>query len=418
MSRATPPPSISPPGMVTPSTGEPLQSCAHTEPTKLNHFNEPRDEPINVAKVMIIDDESLNIDLVEAYLQEAGYKNCRSTTDSAKAMELIRHEFPDVILTDLMMPDVTGFDILAATRADKALKHIPVIVLTAVTDPVNKLKALELGANDLLAKPVDPSELILRLRNTLDAKAYQDHLASYSARLEHEVRSRTMELEVSRVEAIHCLALAAEFRDDDTGKHVARVGRYAAIVADELGFEKSRVELIELAAQLHDVGKIGVPDAILLKPGKLDREEFDFMKRHCDFGKTITQPLLDAEWKKLIRHTEVGSSILEVHSSPIMRLAATIAVSHHEKWDGSGYPSGLAGEDIPIEGRITAIADVYDALSSARPYKQAFPDEKCFAILKEERGSHFEPQVVDAFFARIDEIVRVRKEFADAGLHA
>jgi putative two-component system response regulator len=365
------------------------------------------------ATVMIVDDEELNIALLEAYLKEAGYQNCRSTVDSVDALELIRKEPPDVVLTDLMMPKLSGFDVLAAMRSDSHLQRIPVIILTASSDTDNKLHALELGATDFLAKPVDPSELVLRVRNTLTAKAYQDQLANYSARLEHEVRTRTAELEAARLEAIHCLARAAEFRDDDTGRHVVRVGRYAAIIARRLGFDKKRVEIFELAAQLHDVGKIGVPDSILLKPGKLDPEEFALMKKHCDFGKTITQPLSDDEFRELARHTEVGALIIGAPGSPMMRLAAMIAQTHHERWDGTGYPSGLKGEAIPIEGRITAVADVFDALASVRPYKAPFPIEKCFAILREERGRHFDPQVIDAFFQCTAEILRVKDELAD-----
>ncbi len=371
---------------------------------------EPTGQP---ARVMIVDDEELNIDLLEAYLKEAGYQNCRSTVDSVHALELIRSEPPDVVLTDLMMPKLTGFDVLAAMRSDLNLQHIPVIILTAASDTDNKLQALELGATDFLTKPVDPSELVLRVRNTLTAKAYQDQLANYSARLEHEVRTRTVELEAARLEAIHCLARAAEFRDDDTGRHVVRVGRYAAIIARRLGFDQKRVEIFELAAQLHDVGKIGVPDSILLKPGKLDPEEFALMKKHCDFGKTITQPLSDEEFRELARHTEVGALIIGAPGSPMMRLAAMIAQTHHERWDGTGYPKGLKREGIPIEGRITAVADVFDALASVRPYKPPFPDEKCFAILREERGRHFDPQVIDAFFECTAEILKVKNELVD-----
>jgi putative two-component system response regulator len=238
-------------------------------------------------------------------------------------------------------------------------------------------------------------------------------LASYSARLEHEVRLRTRELEAARLEAIHCLARAAEFRDDDTGKHVIRVGGYAAIIARHLGFNKQRVEILELAAQLHDVGKIGVPDAILLKPGKLDEHEFALMREHCAYGETITQPFRETCPEILRRHTEMGAGIIGMPSSPIMQLAAKIALTHHERWDGSGYPAGLSGEEIPIEGRITAVADVYDALSSVRPYKKAFPEEKCLAIISENRGSHFDPQVVDAFFARIEDIRNFKRCYSD-----
>ena len=398
-------------------TPEPLDTYVSdglVAPAGVTAAGRSHDGPLENARILIVDDEELNIDLVRAYLHEAGYDNCLSTTRSNEAIGLVLYERPDLVLLDLMMPGVNGFDILEAMRADESLCHTPAIVLTAATDPANKLKALELGATDLLAKPVDPSELVLRLRNTLAAKAHQDGLANYSTRLEHEVRQRTGELEAARLEAIYCLARAAEFRDDDTGKHVMRVGGYAAIVARYLGFDEQQVEILELAAQLHDVGKIGVPDAVLLKPGKLDSHEFSLIQKHCAYGEIITQPGEKECPEILQRHTEMGAGIIGVPSSPIMRLAATIALTHHERWDGTGYPAGLAGDQIPIEGRITAVVDVYDALSSVRPYKAAFPDEKCFAIIKESRGSHFDPQLVDAFFACIDDILDFKHRYSDA----
>jgi len=312
-----------------------------------------------------------------------------------------------------MLPEVSGLEILAAMRADEQMCHIPVIVLTACTGAETKLQALRLGPSDFLAKPVDASELLLRLRNVLAVKAYQDHLADHSAELERMVDKRTEELVASRQRIIHCLARAAEFRDDDTGHHVTRVGQYAAVIADELGFDHRAVELIEQAAKLHDIGKIGVPDSVLLKEGKLEAEEFDLIKRHCSFGNSIINPKSKGNVQAYQKHTEIGATLLEVDGYPVMELAAIIAQSHHEKWDGSGYPLGLQGEGIPIEGRITAVADVFDALSSKRPYKPAFSREKCFGILEEGRGTHFDPRVLDAFFARSDEIVGIQIRYAE-----
>jgi putative two-component system response regulator len=270
-----------------------------------------------------------------------------------------------------------------------------------------------LGATEFLSKPVDPSELLLRIRNTLAAKALRDHLESYSARLEREVQQRTIELEAARQEAMHCLARAAEYRDDDTGRHVVRVGRYVAIIASTMGFSPQDVNMLEQAAQLHDVGKIGIPDAILLKPGPLNPEEYELMKEHCQFGKSIIQPMTDEEWQKVRRHTKVGRSIIGLPSSPVMKLAASIAESHHEKYDGSGYPHGLSGDDIPLEGRITAVADVFDALSTRRPYKAAFPTSDCIDAIVKGRGKHFDPLVVDAFLKSLDKIAAVQRELAD-----
>ncbi len=330
-----------------------------------------------------------------------------------QALEMIRDTRPDAVLLDVMMPHVSGLEILAAMRADENLFHVPVVVLTACTDAETKCKALGLGPSDFLAKPVDPSELLLRLKNVLTVKAYHDHLASYSQRLEEQVRKRTAELAASRQQIIHCLARAGEFHDDDTGHHVIRVGLYAGVIGRALGYDEKWVKLLEQAAQLHDIGKIGVPDSVLLKPGKLDPDEYDLIKRHCHFGTSIIQPMSSGQFQLYRSHAGIGSQLLDIDGYPIMEMAATIAQTHHEKWDGSGYPQGLSGENIPIEGRITAVADVYDALSSARPYKPAFAREKCLRILREGRGSHFDPHVLDGFLASVDQITRIQKRYAD-----
>jgi putative two-component system response regulator len=387
-----------------------LETLVPSQPAA--HQDRDDHQPLANAKSTIVDDEQLNIDLVQAYLEEESYHAFRSTTDSTNALELIRDYEPDVVLLDLMMPNVDGFEILVALRDDERLKRIPVIVLTAASSSF-KLQALELGATDFLGKPVDPSELILRMRNTLEAKAYKDHLESHSTRLEGQVKVRTRELDSARQEALLCLARAAECRDDDTGHHVIRVGRYAAIVARRLGFNDDQIGMLEQAAQLHDIGKIGIPDSILLKADRLTPEEIEFMRYHCAFGKRIIQPTSAADSAILQQNTEMGARFAGISSSPVMTLAASIAMTHHERWDGTGYPNGLAGEDIPIEGRITSVADVYDALSCERPYKKAFPPDKCLEIMEEGRLTQFDPRVLDAFFDSYADIVRVATQFAD-----
>ena len=209
------------------------------------------------------------------------------------------------------------------------------------------------------------------------------------------------------------LARAAEHRDNETGNHVLRVGRFAGIIARELGWSASQAEMLEQAAPLHDVGKIGVPDSILFKPGKLEPQEFDLIKKHCAWGKQIIEPYSDRELRLIQSHTRLGENILHVRSSAMLMMASRIAQTHHENWDGTGYPLGLAGEDIPLEGRITAVADVYDALSTKRPYKEPFPRQKCFEILNEQCGKKFDPRVLEAFFARIDDIVATQLELMD-----
>lgn len=372
-----------------------------------------RSDAIKSSKIMIVDDEPFNILVVRKFLAGIGYRDFVTVNKSRDCIEVIQHEQPDVVLLDIMMPEVSGLDILREMQSEREMRRIPVIVLTASAEASVKTEALELGAAEFLNKPVDPSELAPRIRNVLAAKAHRDQLLRYSEELERRVKQQTAELAALREEVIFCLARAAEFRDDDTGQHVVRVGRYAGIIAQELGFDEEYVETLELAAQLHDVGKIGIPDSILLKPGKLDPEEFQLMQKHCNFGKNIIQPVTDGEWRRIQKHTDIGARIMHAPCSPILRMASLIAQTHHERWDGTGYPMGLKGEDIPIEGRITAVADVYDALSSERPYKPPFPREKCFQILREGRGFHFDPQVVDAFFTRSKEIVEIQIECMD-----
>jgi putative two-component system response regulator len=372
-----------------------------------------KNKTIASSKILIIDDEPINVKVARKYLKLEGYEHFVTTTDSREAVALVEKERPDVVLLDIMMPHVSGLDVLAALRADKRFVHLPVVILTAATDQATKRRALELGASEFLAKPVDPTELIPRLYNVLTVKRHHDHMEQYAHELEAEVLRRTAELARSRQEVIHCLARAAEFRDDDTGRHVLRVGKYARLIAADLGWKGERLNMLEQAAQLHDIGKIGIPDSILLKPGKLGPEEIEIMHKHAGFGKRIMETLPEHESNVLRKHTELGSRLLQETDSPILSLASTISLSHHEKWDGSGYPLGLAGEDIPIEGRITAVADVFDALSSKRPYKAPFPLQKCFEILEEGRGKHFDPLVLDAFFRCRVEIVKTQLQYAD-----
>ena len=365
------------------------------------------------AKIMIVDDESVNVKVVQKYLRGFGYKNFVTTTNATLAIPLISQEKPDIVLLDIMMPQLSGLEILTMIRNDDKLRRTPVLILTASSDTATKTKALELEATDFLSKPVDPTELVLRVRNVLTVKAHHDHLARYSEDLEREVQMRTAQVIASRRQVILCLARAAEYRDNETGRHVIRVGRYSAIIARQLGWDEEDIELLEQAAQLHDVGKIGIPDSILLKPGKLDPTEYEAMQKHCGYGRRIIEPMTTTEWQVLRQHTELGASIMDVPGSPVLSLAGRIAQTHHEHWDGTGYPLGLACEHIPIEGRIVAVADVFDGLSSRRPYKPPFPLERCLAIMEEGRGTHFDTKVLDAFLARRHEIVRVQVDFAD-----
>ncbi len=360
------------------------------------------------AKIMIVDDEPLNVMTFRQHLKMEGYERFVTTSDAREALRLIRSELPDVVLLDIRMPEISGLDILRVVGLDPVLQHIPVLILTAATDPETRKLALDLGANDFLQKPIEPNELLPRVRNAIVIKKHYDMAASEAARLEQQVERRTRQLEATRQQLILCLARAAEHRDNDTGNHVIRVGRYTSIIARQMGYPEHKLEMLEQAAQLHDVGKIGIPDAILFKPGRLDKDEYNLMKSHCALGKQIIEPISEKEWNILKTHTRIGESMLHVRSSSLLMLAARIAQTHHEHWNGGGYPLGLKGSDIPLEGRIVAVADVFDALSSRRPYKEPFPREKCFSILAEGRGTQFDPDVVDAFFECSEEIVEVQ----------
>lgn len=362
---------------------------------------------VHSATIAIVDDEPTTIALAKKYLRDDGFNSFITINQSVEAMNVIRREEPDLVLLDLRMPEVGGLQILEHMRADPNLSMTPVLVLTATRDKDAKVEALELGANDFLGKPLHPKELLARVHNTLLVKAHVDMLADYSTRLEHEVQLRTAELTASRREAVQCLARAAELRDDVTGRHVLRVGHYAAIIAKEMGFSEERIAWMEHAAQLHDVGKIGIPDAILHKPGKLTEDEFRIMQGHCVAGHSIIRD------EVIPNDTVKHRNVFDDWTSPMMAVASLVAATHHERWDGSGYPRGLKGTDIPIEGRITAVADVFDALSTKRPYKAAIPLNECFRIVGDKRGTHFDPDVLDAFFRRRSEIVQVAQDYAD-----
>ncbi len=348
------------------SCDEPLQACEYPD-----------------AHILIVDDDPSNTLLLEDMLQEAGYHQVLSTTNPFDVERFCCEFLPDVILLDLMMPGRDGFAVLdRLAESDLAKFAVPVIVLTADVNPQSRRRALNKGAQDFLTKPFDYVEVLLRIHNLLAMRRAQQLLQQQNQTLEERVRERTHELEQShraleesQLEVLERLAHAAEYRDDDTGQHTYRVGQSSALLAAHLGLETSVVELMRFAAPLHDVGKIAIPDYILLKPGKLTREEFEVMKSHC----------------------EIGGALLSGGHSPLVKLAERIALSHHERWDGSGYPHGLSGEAIPVEGRIVAVADVFDALTHERPYKKAWSLEAAVAEIVSQTGRQFDPQVVEAF---------------------
>jgi len=276
-------------------------------------------------KIMIIDDEPLVIRVVRRFLAAEGFHNFATVEDSRTALDEISAFNPDVVLLDIMMPHVTGLDLLKARRKHTGLLSIPFITLSANSENQVKREALILGATDFLSKPVDASDLTVRIQNALTVKKHHDHLANYAIELERQVKERTVMIERSREQIIHCLARAGEYRDNETGEHVIRVGKYCAVIADELGFGEDYCSQIELAAQLHDVGKIGIPDSVLLNPGKLSNIEFDIMKQHCALGCEIMEPLAASESERIRQHASVGSFIMDGVDSPMLELAAIIA---------------------------------------------------------------------------------------------
>lgn len=382
----------------------------------------PRNEPVcGDALITIVDDDAYNVLVVRKMLQQAGYTRFATTTDSNCVVDMIRREPPELLLLDIMMPGLSGLEIAQIIRdGEPAISQTPIIVLTASTEREVRNDALRLGVSDFLSKPVDPCELVLRVNNTITAKARFDELSRLSHSLDELVQSKTRELEArtrqleeSRRQVIFCLARASEFRDNETGRHVIRVGKYAGLIAEQLGVEPAGCDAIEQAAQLHDVGKIGVPDAVLNKPGKLAPDEYALMQKHCSYGKEIVSVLSAEEDAQARDHTTLGANMLNVDAHPVLKMAARIALTHHEYWDGNGYPLGLAGEDIPLEGRITAVADVFDALSSRRPYKAPLPFQRCMEILEEGRGTQFDPAVLDAFVAVRSRVIEVQIKYSD-----
>ena len=329
------------------------------------------------ARVLIVDDQEANVLLLERILRGAGYRDISTTTDPREVLELFGRFEPDIVLLDLQMPRLDGFEVMRRLQfLAPSNDYRPVLVLTADVTQETKRRALAGGAKDFLTKPFDADEVVLRIGNLLETRRLHRRLRGQNELLEERVRERTFELEESQIETLDRLALAAEYRDDATGRHTLRVGRMASLVAAELGLSEHVVQVIGRAAGLHDIGKIGIPDQILLAPRKLTTEEFEVVKTH----------------------TGIGARILSGSRSPLLQTAERIAWSHHERWDGTGY-AGLAGEAIPLEGRITTVADVFDALTQPRPYKEQWPIERGVAEIRSLSGSHFDPQVVDAFLS-------------------
>lgn len=323
-------------------------------------------------RLLLVDDEPINLQLLRRVL--ADDYQLSFARSGAEALQRVREVPPRLIVLDIMMPGMSGHDVIRALKADPATAHIPVLFCTALGAEEDETLGLELGAVDYITKPISPPVLRARIRT---------HLALV----------QSSELERTRLEIIRRLGRAAEFKDNETGHHVIRMSHYSRLIAEQLGGPPGFCDTLLHAAPMHDIGKIGTPDAILLKPGKLDA----------------------AEWAVMRQHPQIGADIIGDDPSPLLRMARTIALQHHEKWDGSGYPHGLAGEAISVEARIVAVADVFDALTSQRPYKPAWPLERALDLLRAESGRHFWPDAVQALLARIDDAWAVRQQWLDDG---
>lgn len=340
------------------------------------------EEHVRRARILIVDDEEANVQLLRRILEPAGYTDIRDTRRPEDVQGLLSEMDPDLVLLDLLMPGMDGHEVLRVVREGTPEdEYRPVLVLTSDNTRDAKRRALSGGAKDYLTKPLSPSEVRARVRNLLETRMLYRELQGHTETLEARVRERTAELEEARFQTLRRLARAAEYRDDATGQHTRRVGRASALIARRLGLDDGFVEMIRLAAPLHDLGKIAIPDAILLSQGQLTPSEFEVMKTHC----------------------EIGADLLSGSDVPLLRMAAEIASSHHERWDGSGYPKGLAGESIPLAGRIVAVADTFDALRYPRPYKTAWPLSEALDEIERGAGTRFDPRVVEAFGATVAE---------------
>jgi len=366
-------------------------------------------------KILFVDDERNFLNGIRRLLHEqaAEWDICFALS-AEEALQAARGGDFDLVVSDFNMPGKDGLALLSELRRAETTRDLPVVILTGRGDANLKRRALDAGANDLLTKPTDREDLLARIRNVLKLKSFQDRLKEQNTLLDQRVRDRTAELEESRMDIALRLAKAAEYRDEDTGKHVLRVGQFCRILAEQMHMTPDFISLLFLASPLHDIGKIGVSDTILLKPGRLTPEERMAMEEHTRIGFAILldDPFVSAHYRAAGKKTALSDP--ERTPNALMKMAAAVALTHHERWNGTGYPRGLAGEDIPLEGRLTALADVYDALSSDRPYKKAFPEDKVLAIIREENRLQFDPAVCAAFEARINDFREIRRDFSDA----
>ncbi len=350
-----------------------------------------------MTQVLLVDDELMNRKVASKILKKEGFEVVEAV-DGLEALERLKTYDIDIILMDLMMPNMDGYEATKIIKEDENLSSIPIIILSALSDKSAILKGLELGANEYLTKPYDIAEFKLRVHNANKLRSFYKMSKDNEAYLAKEVDKKTKalqealrEVENSEKDIVSILAKVGEYRDNETSMHTIRVGEISALLAKEFGYSDDEVELVRLSAPMHDIGKIGIEDAILLKNGKLTAEEFEVMKTHAS----------------------IGATILSLKQTPLLSFASQIAESHHEKYNGKGYPKGLSGEDIPLVARIVAVVDVFDALMSKRPYKEPFSLEKTLSIIEGDSGTHFDPKVVEKFLENLEKIVKIRERLDD-----
>ena len=341
--------------------------------------------------ILIVDDEPANLKLLDKMLRGQDYQNLTLVDDPREVVDRYWEIQPALILLDINMPHLDGYQVMAKLKALNDPLLPPIVILTAQHGKDYLLRALAAGARDFITKPFDRNELLMRVRNLLDAQLAHRMVHNQKAVLEDMVQARTEELRHTRLQVVQRLGMAAEYRDEETGNHILRMSHISALLARAIGWSKADCDLMLNASPMHDIGKIGIPDAILLKPGKFEPHEWEIMKTHAT----------------------IGGKLLDGDGSDLMRMAREIAISHHEKWDGSGYPGGLAGEAIPQSGRIAALADVFDALTSVRPYKKAWTVEAAVDLIKDTRGKHFDPDLVEAFLGELPAIMTICERFSE-----
>lgn len=343
------------------------------------------------ASILIVDDEPANVLLLTKILNMKGYTNIISTLDSTQTLPLYIENKSDLILLDINMPKMDGYEVMNQLNSELGKKLPPILVLTAQHTQEFRQRALDSGALDYVTKPFNAEELLSRVHNLLAVEMANKYMRSQNEILEKKVAARTQELHDTRLQVVRRLGLAAEYRDNETGLHIIRMSEISVVIAKAVGMDEQQCDLLLNAAPMHDIGKIGVADHILLKPVNLEPEE----------------------WTKMKAHAQIGADILSGDDSELMKMAHDIALTHHEKWNGEGYPNRLQGENIPLVGRITAIADVFDALTSERPYKKAWSVDDAINLIKEESGKHFEPRLVDCMLENLDKIIQIKNKHAE-----